>query len=170
MSNKRVSLILLGLGLFLLVLGLGYAFYLQREESVSPAPLPWELGGQPLSRAITGPTALTELSWMHGQEFQLNQGAVGSYGRDGEITIYVAGTPLKYMTGRLLTAMRDKIDEVNSPFSPIAEREIDQRMIYELEGMGQRHFYFRSDDLIVWLAVDNSYAEEALQEILIFYP
>jgi len=107
---------------------------------------------------------------MHGQEFQLNQGAVGSYGQDGEITIYVAGTPLKYMAGRLLTGMRDKIEAVNSPFTPIAEREIDQGMIYELEGMGQMHFYFQSDDLIVWLAVNGSHAEVALQQALAFYP
>lgn len=170
MWKKWLSLILLGLGLFLLVLGLGYAVYLRRAESVLPAPLPVELCGQPLSRVITGVAALTELSWMHGQEFQLNQGAVGSYGQDGEITIYVAGTPLKYMAGRLLTGMRDKIEAVNSPFTPIAEREIDQRMIYELEGMGQMHFYFQSHDLIVWLAVNGSHAEVALQQALAFYP
>jgi hypothetical protein len=47
---------------------------------------------------------------------------------------------------------------------------VDQRMVYELDGMGQRHFYFRSDQLIIWLAVDVRLAEDALRQVLILYP
>ena len=82
----------------------------------------------------------------------------------------MAGTPLKFLAGRLLVAMRDKIAEVNFPISTLAEREINRRKVYELHGMGQLHYYFRSDDLIVWLAADETHAEEALRQVLEFYP
>jgi hypothetical protein len=36
--------------------------------------------------------------------------------------------------------------------------------------MGQRHIYFRSDQLIIWLAVDVRLAEDALRQVLILYP
>ena len=77
---------------------------------------------------------------------------------------------MKSMAGRLITAMRDRIAAVGSPFEPIAEQEIDQRMVYKLDGMGQRHIYFRSDQLIIWLAVDVRLAEDALRQVLILYP
>jgi hypothetical protein len=35
---------------------------------------------------------------------------------------------------------------------------------------GQKHFYFQSRKLIVWFAVDPERAEEALNQILKFYP
>ncbi len=77
--------------------------------------------------------------------------------------LYVAGTPLKFLAGGLLVAMRDKIAEANSPFTLLAEREINRRKVYEVQGRGQLHYYFRSDNLIVWLAADETHAEGALR-------
>ena len=170
MVKKWMALVLIGLGFFLIVLGLGYTFYIQKENSAGSSLLPKELVGLPLSWEIAGPSAFAELFWMHGQDFQLNQAAVGKYGNEDQVIIYVAETDTKSMAGRLITAMRDRIAAVGSPFEPIAEQEIDQRMVYELEGMGQRHFYFRSDQFILWLAVDEDFAEEALRQVLRFYP
>ena len=163
-------MILIAAGFSIVLMGLVYAYYSQTLELISPAPLPDQLAGYPLSRRILGRPALDELAWMHGQVFPLTKGAVGTYGTENQITVYVAGTPVKFMVGRLLVAMRDKIAESNSPFTPIAEREINQRTIYELDGLGQRHNYFRSDVLVVWLAADETLAEEALDQVLFFYP
>ncbi len=170
MSKPWLALVLIGLGVLIIFLGLGYAFYLQRSGQISPAPLPEEVATLSMSRRVLGRSALAELSQMHGQEFQLNKGAVSTYGAGSEITLYVAGTPFRFLAGRMLAAMRDKIANSDTPFTPVAEREIDRRVIYELQGLGQRHYYFRSGDLIVWLAADETYAEAALQQVLAFYP
>ena len=170
MSKQSLEAALIGLGVIIFVFGLGYACYLQTLEQISSAPLPTQLVALPLSGRIDGRLALTELSWMHNQGFPLSKGAVGTYGGENEITLYVAGTSLKFMAGRLLVAMRDKIAETNSPFTPLAEREINRCKVYELQGMGQLHYYFRSEDLIVWLAADETQAEEALRQVLEFYP
>ena len=82
----------------------------------------------------------------------------------------MAGTPLKFLAGGLLVAMRDKIAEANSPFAPLAEREIKRRKVDELQGRGQSHYYFRSDNLIVWLAAAETHAEVALRQVLDFCP
>ena len=164
-----MALALIGLGIFLLLLGLGYTFYIRKENSRSSL-LPKEMVGFPLSSEVTGSSAFDELSWMHGQEFQLKQAAVGMYGNKDQVIIYVAGMDTESLAGQLISAMRDKIAAVDSPFEPIAEREIDQRMVYELDSIGQRHFYFKSDQLIIWLAVDQDFAEDALRQVLRFYP
>ncbi|MES0360178.1 MAG: hypothetical protein ABUK20_04620 [Anaerolineales bacterium] len=169
MVKKWMALALIGVGIFLVLIGLGYTFYIQKENS-SSSLLPKEMVGFPLGSEVTGSSAFAELSWMHGQEFQLKQAAVGTYGNANQVIIYVAGMDTISLADRLITAMRDKIAAVDSPFEPIAEREIDQRMVYELDGMGQRHFYFKSDQLIIWLAVDEGFAEDALRQVLRFYP
>lgn len=169
MVKKWMALVLIGVGIFLVVIGLGYTFYIQKENSKSSL-LPNEMVGFPLRGEVTGSSAFTELSWMHGQDFQLKQAAVGTYGNEDQVIIYVAGTDTRSLAGQLISAMRDKIAAVDSPFEPIAEREINQRMVYELDGMGQRHFYFKSDQLIIWLAVDEGIAEDALRQVLRFYP
>lgn len=163
-------MVLIVTGFFIILIGLGYDYYSQSLAQVSPAPLPVKLAGFPLSGRMLGHPAINELTWMHGKGFPLTKGAVGTYGPDNQITLYVAGVPIKFMAGRLLIAMRDKIAEANSPFTPLAAREINQHTVYELEGFGQRHYYFRSDDLIIWLAADETFAEEALGQVLSFYP
>ncbi len=170
MSKRTWAAVLIATGFFVILIGLGYAYYRQSLEQISPAPLPDQLAGFPLSKRILGRSAINEFTWMHGQGFPLTKGAVGTYGPDNQFTLYVAGTPMKFMAGRLLIAMRDKIAETNSPFTPLAANEINQRIVYELAGLGQQHYYFRSADLIVWLAADKAQAEEALRQVLIFYP
>jgi hypothetical protein len=36
--------------------------------------------------------------------------------------------------------------------------------------MGQKHFYFQSGDLLIWLAADQEIAEQAISQVLEFYP
>jgi hypothetical protein len=47
---------------------------------------------------------------------------------------------------------------------------VNGRTLYELTGMGQRHYYFQSNNLVVWLAADDPIAETALAGALNFYP
>ena len=70
----------------------------------------------------------------------------------------------------MTSAMQEKIAEGNSPFTPVNEINDRNRTIYVLEGMGQKHFYFQSGNLVIWLASDEATADQALQQILEAYP
>ena len=118
---------------------------------------------------MTGPQAVTDFSNLHGDQFPLTSGAVGFYGNN-RATIWVAGAPLSLMAARLVTAMRDKIAEGNSPFTTSGEYQDNKRTIYALEGMGQKHFYFQSHNLVIWLAADADIADAALQQLKEIYP
>ena len=160
----------MGCGFLIVLFALGFMVYEQRFSQAGPAPLPGEIAGLPLTEALEGAPALDELSWMHGQQFQLNQGAVGGYGTGGEATLYAAGTPFGFMARRMITDMRDKIALAETPFTPLGEIIQGRRTIYELVGMGQQHYYFRSGNLVIWLAVNEQQSDLALQQVLDFYP
>jgi hypothetical protein len=170
MSKKRSALLLIGFGVFVILVALAYGYYQQRISQIGPAPLPGEIAGLTLRGRVFGAPALDELFWMHGQDFQLNQAAVGNYGAGNEITIYAAGTAFGFIAGRLIIDMRDKIASSETPFTPLVERQYGSRRVYELEGMGQKHYYFRSGNLVIWLAGNEQEAEWALGQALDFYP
>jgi hypothetical protein len=70
----------------------------------------------------------------------------------------------------MISDMRDKIDQAETPFTPLGESVDGQCRVYELVGMGQQHFYFHSGNLLIWPAVKGEDAELALQQTLDFYP
>lgn len=156
-------------GVFISLGGVGYALVNKGMSDPGPAPIPRQVANLPLSRAASGWQAASEVARLHGKELALNSAGVGVYGPEQSITIWAAGAPLKPLAGRMLSVMRDKISEGNSPFAPLGERRDGKRIVYELEGLGQKHFYFQSGNLIVWLAADAELAEPALEQTLEFY-
>lgn len=141
----------------------------QAINNPAPVALPDWLASLPLTEKMTGKETASDFALLHDKQFPLTSGAVGIYG-DRQATLWVAGTPLDIMAARMVIAMRDKIAKGGSLFAPLSELQDKQRTIYVLEGMGQKHFYFQSKNLVIWLAVDTSIAELALQQILEEYP
>jgi hypothetical protein len=183
MTNKAVStkmvqmkrlfpLAVMGLGLLLIIATTGFWIFSQKDQHPSSAPLPEMVADLPLTQSLAAEKAIDEFTRLHGNDFPLVSGAVGMYGPDHSITLWVAGASTISMAGRMVNAMRGKITSASgkSPFSPVGERQEDTRSVYELEGIGQKHFYFQSGKMIVWLAANPERAEEALTEVLKFYP
>lgn len=162
-----IGLIALGTALFL---GAAGWFYLDNLVNHPAAlPLPERIAGLPLTDRMTGAEAAENFVNLHNQKFLITSGAIGFYSGN-QATIWLAGASFDFMAVGMVNSMRDKISEGNSPFTPTSEFKIDGRTIYELEGMGQRHFYFQSNNLVIWLAADPSIADEAIEQILEAYP
>jgi len=115
---------------------------------------------------------VAEVTRLHGKAFPVSSGAAAMYsGHAGAmVMLWVSGAPLAPMAARMVTEMEAAIAAGDSPFTPVGVRGIDGRSVYELSGLGQRHFYFRSAALVVWLGADETVAEAALAEALAFYP
>jgi hypothetical protein len=134
------------------------------------AKLPKSLAGLPLTTATYGTDAVAEITRLHQEDFSLSSGAMGMYGANNEITLWIAGLSENSKAGQMVDAMNHKIAQGGSPFIPSGERRIKGRTIYQLDGMGQKHFYFQSGDLVLWLAADPLLAESAIQQLLEAYP
>lgn len=171
MRRKQIlSLISIVAGSLLLLSGVGNALFRQAVADPSPAPLPEQVAGLSAVRRTTGWQAAGEISRLHRKQFPLSSAAVGVYGSDRQVTLWVSGAPLELFAALMLSSMQEAIGRGNSPFTPVGEERIGERVIYALDGLGQKHFYFQSGKLLVWLAADPSLAEEALMEVLDYYP
>lgn len=170
--KRLFPLALMSLGLLLIISTAGFWSYNQKAQKPAPAPLPERVADLSLTQSLLGEEAIAEFTRLHGNEFPLVSGAMGMYGSSHSVTLWVAGATAPSIAGKMVGAMRDKIASTSgrSPFLPIGERQAGSRTVYELDGMGQKHFYFQSGKLIVWLAVDPERAEEILTQILNFYP
>jgi hypothetical protein len=169
LMKRSLPIILMFLGTLVVLVALGWAYVGNLTSHPAAESLPRQLAGLPLTSQMSGPQAVANFSNLHGEQFPLTSGAVGIYG-DGKATLWVAGAPLTLIAARLVSAMRDKIAEGNSPFTPSGETQDKKRTIYILEGMGQKHFYFQSHNLVIWLATDAEIAETAIQQVKEIYP
>jgi hypothetical protein len=168
---KRIlALIFIIAGILMLGSLTGYIIIEQRVNNPTAAALPQSIDGFPLSLALHGSEAVHEIYRLHGKDFLLTSGSVGVYGNMGQITLWITGTPLNVFATRLINSMETKIDEGDSPFTPVAERYINNRKVYELDGIGQKHFYFQSGRYVIWLAADEEFSEGVLISSLEFYP
>ena len=167
---KRIfPLGLITLGVLLSFGALGQLYLNSRVNSPATIDLPKEVAGLRNTESKSGDQAISEFTSLHGKEFPVNSGAVGIYG-NYEITVWVAGAPSEAIALEMTNAMQEKIAEGNSPFTPVSEISDRNRKVYALEGMGQKHYYFQSENLVIWLAVDPALADQALQQILEVYP
>ena len=167
---KRIfPLALITLGVLLSLGALGRLYLNNRAGSLEIVELPDELVGLQITESRRGAEAMAEFADLHGKRFQISSGAVGIYG-NGQITLWVAATDSPSLAAQLTSAMQVKIAEGNSPFTPVDEISNGRRTIYVLEGMGQRHYYFLSKNLVIWMAADRAVADNALQQTLEVYP
>lgn len=157
------------MGILLIFATGGWLYFTNLISNPATAPLPYQLAGLPLTMKMTGRQATEEFDMLHNEHFPLTSGAVGIYG-DRKAALWVGGAPFDFMATSLVTAMRDKISEGRSPFTPMSEINSGKRTVYVLEGMGQKHFYFQSENLVIWLAAEPALADQALQQILEAYP
>ncbi len=167
---KRIfPLGLITLGILLSIGALSQLYLNGRANSSGAVDLPNQIAGLRMTDSKYGANAIAEFTDLHGKEFPITSGATGVYG-DRQITLWVAGTPSESVASELTNAMQGKIAEGNSPFTPGNEISNNNRKIYVLDGMGQKHYYFQSKSLVIWLASDPANADAAIQQILEVYP
>lgn len=168
--KRSLPLLLIFGGLLTTVFGLRTWIAQTSMSKPTVIHLPSILADLPLARSNTGEQALQEIARLHGRTLEISTARTGTYGAEDQIQLWVAQAPSTPAASQLLAAMASAIVEDRSPFTPLGDRQQGDRMVYELTGFGQLHYYFQSADLLVWLAVDDTRSEETLRQVLEFYP
>jgi len=163
-------LLVLVLGSSLVLIGTGLFFFNSALQNPGTVSIPKELSNETLFLQQNGWRVMDEFNRLHQQEFPLTAGAIGTYGSNQDIKLWVGETFLKILARKMIVDMQDKIADGSSPFTLNGVLQFGGRPIYGLDGMEQKHFYFQSGKLIVWLAADEAIVEQSLAEILEFYP
>jgi hypothetical protein len=128
--------------------------------------IPTQIGTLTLKNSLLGKDTLSEFESMHGSSFDLKTGYRADYG-DGtaKATLWVGQAQSADAAKTLAKEMADKIGSGNGMFSNLQTLDITGRTIYEVEGLGQLHFFYAANDKIVWLASDPNHAPDALHSI-----
>ena len=167
-KSRILAIVFITAGILILTVGLG--FILSFNANPDHPQLPNKIAELPISNLTTGQQALYEINQLHGKSFPLVTGSVGTYGLENQVIIWVAAAADESKASEILKSMHDRIAEGKSPFLPTDDIPYGNRTVYILEGLGQKHFYFRSRELIVWTAVNADLYQAALQQVLDYYP
>jgi hypothetical protein len=169
LTRRPSAIFIIIVGTILVFGSAAYGAFNSASAQPTTVTLPKSLAGLPLVTATYGPEAVTEINRLHGKTFPLTAGAMGHYGND-MVTLWVSKFASRAVAQQIIDAMRSKIAEGRSPFEPTGPQQVGSHLIYELDGLGQKHFYFQSNDLVIWLAVDPAMASRALTQTLEVYP
>jgi hypothetical protein len=154
-QRRRVGpIIVIAVGLVVLVAAALAAPHALRLMNPAAASLPPTLGGMPIQGAIYAAQAIETIDQMHDNDFPLSSGAVGVYGPFNEAVLYISGAPTEGLARRMTVEMTEKIAESDTPYTPTGEERTGGVDVYELEGHGQKHFYYQVGKLLIWLAAD----------------
>lgn len=149
----------------LFIISLSSCWYADEpKELIYP---PSSIGPMKLKESKTGSEALKELFRLHGKRMGLANGYVGEYRGDmGSATIYYSVAKNEDVAVKLLEFMVKRIGEGNKYFQGLKEERKNDFIFYSVTGMGQRHFFFRIADKVIWIAADAPIAEMFLDESL----
>jgi hypothetical protein len=170
MTMKRTFYFgLITVGILLIAGVVAWSYFGNLTKQPGELSLPDSIAGLKITNITSGDQAVADFENLHGKQFPVTSGSIGVYGNN-EITLWAAGAPSVAIALEMTNAMKEKIAKGNSPFTPLDQFDQGNRTIYVLEGMGQKHFYFQSKNLVIWLAVSPAIADQALQQTLEVYP
>jgi len=168
--KRTTPILIVTAGVLVILFGVVANRYNRLLETPGDAPLPASIAGLQLTDFSLGKDAVGEIAKLHRGAFPLTSGAMGAYGNEREILVWSSGTANRLSAAKMVSSMRDAIKTGESPFTPVGEVMSAGRTIYQLVGLGQQHYFFQSDAYVIWLASASAYADQALVEILEFYP
>lgn len=128
--------------------------------------IPEKIGALSLTNSARGKDALAEFEKLHGKGFDL----VGGYRADyanaaSKATLWVGQAQDSAGAQAMTKAMADKIGAGNAMFTDLTELSISGRLLYTVNGQGQQHYFYATNDKIVWLAIDSAMAPDALHSL-----
>ncbi|MEI7847168.1 MAG: hypothetical protein WCK35_15320 [Chloroflexota bacterium] len=169
--KKFLPYLLLFVGVILLSGALFFAWHLRLSPGTVKAEVdvPRSVAGFGLVQTQTGAEGIASLKQLHGVDFPLVSGIMAEYGQKSA-TLWVAETESDAQALELIQKMTAKIDAGGSPFSPMGVFQFQSRDVYLLNGTGQMHFYVQSGRKVFWMAIASEQAEQAMKELLAFYP
>jgi hypothetical protein len=152
-----------------IIVGVAAFVFLRTSTSTSaPTAFPESIIGIPLTDHLIGDEAIASIAELHGKTIPLADGVVAVYG-DQTLTLWVSAAENESAAADLTQLMVTRIAEGRSPFTDKGILSFEGVDVYYLEGLGQKHFYWQSKNLVLWIAVDEEYAGDALTEVIQFY-
>ena len=135
------------------------------ETSETYEALPRMILDFKLIQKQTGREAVAEIKRLHPKEFEIENAFTGVYSNGSKIYIWVSVSGSEERAQELLDLMNRDI--VNSEiFSNPRAEMIMGYMVYRVDGMDMDHYYYRYNEMVIWIATDDENSMEIVRDYM----
>lgn len=139
--------------------------------------LPQKLGDLSLAKVIKNKEATAIINKMHGKKLDDCKNFIGYYGsNDSKNILYASVYEDAEKAKSHIMNMAMKISGGSTVFSPLTYSGMGQETKsgmghdahFETEGMGLKHYFYRTDNILIWWQVEPDKAEITYNDLLKF--
>jgi len=129
--------------------------------------LPGTVDNFKLTKKLTGKQALDFVNRLHFENVTDEENMIGFYSYENNnamiyVTVYDTDNEAEINYQR----MTEKISPHNSVFTKGKYLTLDGNIVYRCFGMGQTHFVFFKNNVLVWLSADSNLANKLVEDYL----
>jgi hypothetical protein len=169
--RKFLPYVLFSLGFLLLAAAAWYGLHTTRSAPgvAFSDNIPASLAGLALTEKTTGAEAVAQIQNLHLGDIAIVDAVGAAYGAQ-QAVMWIAAAESEARAAALVAEMETAIASGGSPFAPLGVLGLGGREVFEVEGLGQLHFFYRTGDKVIWLSASPALAKQALTEVMGFYP
>ena len=131
--------------------------------------LPKKLGDLSLFKVIQNEEATSIIDKMHGKKLDDCKNYIAHYGNNQSKNIlYVSVYENAEKAKTNLKIMAMKMANGSSVFSPLTHTKMRDNVYFETQGMGLKHYFYRTDNILIWWQVEPDKAETTYNDLLKF--
>ena len=131
--------------------------------------LPKTLGDLSLFNVIQNQEATRIIDKMHGKTLDDCKNYIAHYGNDSSKNILYVSVYENSETAKTnLKNMAMKMANGSPVFSPLTYGKMGENVHFETEGMGLKHYFYRTDNILLWWQVEPDKAETTYNDLLKF--
>ena len=157
--NKNISVIILT----------GLLIFINCSTGNNFEYLPQKLGELNLSKVIQNKKATVIINKMHGKKLDDCKNYIAVYGNNHSKNIlYVSVYENTERAETNIKNMAIKMANGTSVFFPLTHTKIGDNVYFETEGMGLKHYFYRTGNILIWWQVESDKAEATLNDLLTF--
>ena len=131
--------------------------------------LPKTIGDLSLFNVIQNQEAASIIDKMHGKTLDDCKNYIAHYGSDPLKNILYVSVYENAETAKTnLKRMAMKMANGSSVFSPLTHTKMGDTVYFETEGMGLKHYFYRTDNILIWWQVEPDKAETTYNDLLKF--
>jgi len=156
---------------FIFLITVFFCFVNCNGKDTSPVQLklPEKVLSLRLINTVQGKAANKFMYRMHGKMTGTHASIIGYYGNsDNKNVLYLSSFKSLESAEKALIKMASKIKYGSAGFIPITAEQTKEGLVYRTNGMGLKHFFYRSGKFLIWWQTEPDKAETTFKDLYTF--
>ncbi|MBW2492626.1 MAG: hypothetical protein JRE65_15900, partial [Deltaproteobacteria bacterium] len=155
MKHQRDKMLIKKIKNISVIIWVGLLTFISCSIDDSSKYLPQKLGDLHLAKIIQNKKATVIINKMHGKKLDDCKNYIAVYGDNRSKNILYASVYENAEKAETnLKNMAIKMANGSSVFSPLTHTKIGDKVYFETKGMGLKHYFYRTDNILIWWQVE----------------